>query len=79
MSLVADFRLARENVKAALNMTDLEADQWMIKQIGIRVSGAGYYKKIHPGTPDASILINKLAGTHGRTLVKIIEARSKSK
>jgi hypothetical protein len=71
MSFTTNYR----KVKSLLRELGIkDPTQWLNTNIGLRVSGKGVHQIIY-WTPDVGVVLEKLAGPHGRTLIKMIEAR----
>ena len=75
-SIGVDFRNAKYNVKHALKCGPVEAECWMIANIGIIISGHGIYKRVTAPNAKVRDKLALLATPHGYALTKAVEARN---
>lgn len=72
-----DYMKARDNVMTALNLNTLEARLWLVKHAYVIVKGKGVEFRVTMPGPHVEV-IEKLAGPHGVTLVKVMDIKAKN-
>lgn len=76
-SFHSDYITARHNVMVALNLNPLEARLWLVKHAYVVVKGKGVEFRVTVSEPHVDV-IEKLAGPHGVTLVKVMDIKAKN-
>lgn len=76
MCFTGCYRKAKDNVQKAFNCSPREARLWLETHCGVKHSGRGFNSRITCDDKENLERLEKLAGPHGATLAKIIEART---